>query len=125
MLYSVLRQVFSANPRVSDTANLDFGHYLAVIIVAAVVGAYHWKVLRADAAARPPKVDQARAMVDDVAPQPVAAIHPTASANSHTHRYVLAITDATEDDVHQALANLPPHASYKLTPEERGPVDDR
>jgi heme/copper-type cytochrome/quinol oxidase subunit 2 len=125
MLYAVLRQVFSANPRVSDTANLDFGHYLAVIIVAAVVGAYHWKVLRADAAARPPKVDQARAMVDDVAPQPVAAIHPTASANSHTHRYVLAITDATEDDVHQALANLPPHASYKLTPEERGPVDDR
>jgi hypothetical protein len=125
MLYAVLRQVFSANPKVSDTANLDFGHYLAVIIVAAAVGAYHWKVLRADAAARPPKLDQARAVVADVAPQPVAAIHPTASANSLSHRYMLAITDATEDDVHQALANLPPHASYKLTPTEHGPVDDR
>ena len=34
-------------------------------------------------------------------------------------RYVLAITDATEDDVHQALANLPPNASYKLTPAEQ------
>ena len=40
-------------------------------------------------------------------------------------RYVLAVTDATEDDVHQALANLPPQASYKLTPSEQGAVDGR
>src|SRR6202171_747212 len=56
MLYAVLRQVFSANPRVSDTANLDFGHYLAVIIVAAAVGFYHWKGLRADGGGPPPKL---------------------------------------------------------------------
>jgi hypothetical protein len=39
---------------------------------------------------------------------------------------VLSITDATEDDIHQALASLPPQASYKLTPAERAqalPVD--
>jgi hypothetical protein len=53
----------------------------------------------------------------------VAALRPTASANSHSRRYVLAITDATEDDLHQALANLPPHASYKLTPAEQGATD--
>jgi hypothetical protein len=37
------------------------------------------------------------------------------------------VTDATEDDVHQALASLPPHAAYKLTPAEAGavPVDGR
>jgi hypothetical protein len=119
LLYAVLRQVFSASPKLTDAGNLDFGHYLAVIVVAAVVGVYHWRVLRADAAARPPKPVPAPVIVTDAAPQPVAAILPTASANSHSRRYVLAITDATEDDVHQALANLPPHASYKLT------VDDR
>ena len=123
MLYAVLRQVFSANPKLSDPANLDFGHYLAVIIVAAAVGFYHWKVLRADAAARPPKPVAAPVVVADAAPQPVAAIHPTTSANSHSRRYVLAITEATEDDVHQALANLPPHASYKLTSAEQGGAD--
>jgi hypothetical protein len=31
--------------------------------------------------------------------------------------------DATEDDVHQALSNLPPAASYKLTPAEHGVLD--
>jgi hypothetical protein len=36
---------------------------------------------------------------------------------------MLAITDATEDDVHQALANLPPQASYKLTSAEQVAVD--
>ena len=125
MLYAVLKQVFSANPKLSDTSNLDFGHYLAVIVVAGAVGAYHWRVLRADAAARPPKVAPAQAAVADAAPHPAAALRPTASANSHSRRYVLAITDATEDDVHQALANLPPHASYKLTPADQGPVDNR
>ena len=123
MLYAVLKQVFSANPKLGDTSNLDFGHYLAVIVVAGAVGAYHWRVLRADAAARPPKVAPALAAVADAAPQPAAALRPTASRNSHSRRYVLAITDATEDDVHQALANLPPHASYKLTPAEQGAAD--
>ena len=37
--------------------------------------------------------------------------------------FVLTITDATEDDVHQALANLPPQASYKLTPAEQGALE--
>ena len=56
MLNALLQQVFSAHPKLSDPGNLDFGHYLAVIVVAAGVGLYHWRVLRADAAARPPKV---------------------------------------------------------------------
>ena len=40
----------------------------------------------------------------------------------HARRYALVVTDATEDDVHQALSSLPPHASYKLTHAEQ-PVD--
>jgi hypothetical protein len=29
------------------------------------------------------------------------------------------VVGATEDDVHQALANLPPQASYHLTPSDQ------
>ena len=110
MLASLLQQLFSTHPRLADSANLDFGHYLAVIIVAAGVGFYHWRVLRADASARPPKLAAEPAPV--AAPVAVAAAE---VADPHTRRYVLSVTDATEDDVHQALASLPPHASYKLT----------
>ena len=126
MLNALLQQVFSAHPKLNDTGNLDLGHYLAVIIVAAVVGLYHWRVLRADAAARPPKVavEPAPAAVAAAAPVPVP-VHDAEVANPDTRRYVLSVTDATEDDVHQALAGLPPQASYKLTPTEHGAADGR
>jgi Domain of unknown function (DUF5671) len=126
MLNALLQQVFSAHPKLNDTGNLDFGHYLAVIVVAAVVGVYHWRVLRADAAARPPKIGvvpaPSAAVVAAPTPGPIQASEDGAP---HSRRYVLAVTDATEDDVHQALANLPPQASYKLTPTEHGVVDGR
>lgn len=108
MLTALLRQLFSASPKLNDTSNLDFGHYLAVIVVAAIVGLYHWRVLRADAAARPPK--RAVATAPDAAPAPAAP---------HSQRYVLSVTDATEDDLRRALANLPADATYKLTPSEQ------
>ncbi len=67
------------------------------------------------------------------APEPAAAVAVAVPAvvpapevaDPNTRRYVLSVTDATEDDVHQALSSLPPHAAYKLTPTERGavPVD--
>jgi hypothetical protein len=124
MLAAVLRQVFSVRPTLADSANLDFGHYLAVLLVAAGVGVYHWRVLRADAGARPAKHE----------PEPKAAVVATAVpvvisapelADPNTRRYLLTVTAATEDDVHQALSSLPPHAAYRLTPTEKGalPVD--
>ena len=129
MLNALLQQIFSAHPRLADPSNLDFGHYLAVVVVAAAVGFYHWRILRADAAARPPKVST------HPAPEPVTAPVTSASvatatparvtdvADLNARRYVLTVTDATEDDVHQALAKLPPQASYRLTPEEKDAVD--
>ncbi len=123
LLNVVLQQVFSANPRLNSVDNLDFGHYLAVLVVALVVGFYHWRVLRADAASRPARHETAPAPVAvaavspaitastlDAAPAPVAA--PAGM------RFILSVVDATEDDVHQVLANLPPAASYLLTPLE-------
>jgi Domain of unknown function (DUF5671) len=126
MLAAVLRQAFSAHPTVRDSANLDFSHYLAVLVVAAGVGFYHWRVLRTDAAARPPK-PAAAATADAVIAAAQVVVPPTEIADPNTRRYVLSVTDATEDDVHQALATLPPHAAYKLTSAEEGamPVDRR
>ena len=53
LLNAVLQQVFSAHPRLDNPDNLNFGRSLAVVLVAAVIGIYHWRVLRADAASRP------------------------------------------------------------------------
>ena len=53
------------------------------------------------------------------APAPETALH-VEVPDPNSRRYELSVTDATEDDVHSALATLPPHASYKLTPAEQG-----
>jgi len=124
---AVLQQVFSAHPHLDDTANLDFGRFLAVMVVATGIGVYHWIVLRGDAAARPPKPMTPAIETAKVAPVAVVATPakaeptvPTAEpAGPHARRYTLVVSDATEDDVHQALAQLPPHASYHLTPTEQ------
>ena len=126
LLNALLQQVFSAHPNLKDEANLNFGRFLAIIAVAAAVGFYHWRVLRADGAARPPK---AAVQPPHAAPVVPAMTHedaaPTAEVvGPHSRRYTLVVTDATEDDVHQALANLPPQANYHLTPTEQT-VDGR
>ena len=139
MLNALLQQVFSAHPALNASSNLDFGHYLAVIVVAAGVGVYHWRVLRADAAARPsagraqPGLESEPGTIKAAEPAPVVAVAPPVPlaiqgadlGESRSRSYVLSVTDATEDDLHQALATLPPHAAYKLTPTEKGalPVD--
>jgi hypothetical protein len=122
LLNVVLRQVFSANPQLNSTDNLDFGRYLAVLVVALVVGFYHWRVLRADAASRPARHEETPVpLAAAVAPAiSVSPIDPTpvpvpAPAGM---RFILSVVDATEDDVHQVLAGLPPAASYLLTPLE-------
>jgi hypothetical protein len=117
LVFGLLQQLFSAHPTLSDKANLVFGHYLGVSIVAAAVAYYHWRVLRADAAARPPKLVPVAPV--GPAPRAVPAVEPEPEVvDAHARHYTLVVTDATEDDIHQALAELPPQASYKLTPTE-------
>jgi hypothetical protein len=113
LLYAVLNQFLKSNPRLDDPSNLDFARYLAALVVALAVAFYHWRVLRADLAARPAGVEPAPATT------PVPAKAPEAAAErAHGKRYVLTVSEATEDDLHQALATLPPHASYRLVPTE-------
>ncbi|HSS94271.1 MAG TPA: DUF5671 domain-containing protein [Candidatus Dormibacteraeota bacterium] len=121
LLYVVFQQLFSAQPRLNDTANLAFGQALAVILVAAAVGIYHWRVMRSDAAARPAKIqaagEPAETQVVIAPPAPTGREVPSQSAPDG-RLFELSVVGATEDDVHQALANLPPKASYKLIPSD-------
>lgn len=118
LLSVVLQQVFSASPQLKNPDNLNFGHFLAVLVVAIMVGIYHWRVLRSDAAARPAphvaNVAPATAAASTVAASTVADV-PIATAQGK--RFMLSVENASEDDIHQALANLPPQASYRLTSE--------
>ncbi|HET7418875.1 MAG TPA: DUF5671 domain-containing protein [Candidatus Dormibacteraeota bacterium] len=121
LVYTVLQQAVSTQPKLNDTSNLGFASSLAVIVVAAGIGIYHWRVLRADAAARPARPAAAPAHPVVVASSP--SVNKPAPAGEvlgpHARRYTLVVTDASEDDVHQALASLPPQASYKLSPTEQ------
>jgi hypothetical protein len=121
----VLQQAFSASPRLDAPQNLEFGRYLGIILVAVGVAVYHWRVLRADAAARParPAVATREPRVE-VKPVTTAAMPVVETINPHARRYTLVVSDATDDDVHQALSNLPPQSSYHLTPAEQT-VDGR
>lgn len=121
---AVLQQVFSANPRLDAPSNLDFAKYLGVILVAGGIAFYHWRVLRADSAARPHR-PAAVAKVAASSPPVVAATVPQEEVLAPSgRRYTLIVNDATDDDVHQALSNLPPQSSYHLTPQEQA-VDGR
>ena len=120
MLYVVFQQVFSTQPRLSDPANLAFAQGLAVVLVATAVGMYHWRVLRSDASTRP----VTHAPSEPAAgPAIAAATAPAETGPAHEVtpgiHYALSVVGATEDDVHQALSNLPPQASYRLTPSDQ------
>jgi len=115
LLYVVLQQMFSTQPRLGDTANLAFAQSLAVVVVAGIVGLYHWRVLRSDSAARPSKAEPSLAVAPAGVSAATAGPEPSHELEETPGRhYELSIVGATEDDVHQALANLPPQASYKL-----------
>ena len=118
MLYIVFQQVFSTQPRLNDPNNLVFGGALAVVVVAAGFGVYHWRVMRSDGSMRVARTDAAAAPPPINLEAPAAEKSPVVEAAPGRH-YELSVVGASEDDVHQALANLPPQASYKLTASDR------
>jgi len=116
MINAVLQQAFGVQ------TNLDFAHFLAVVLVAVGVGVYHFYVLRADNAARPLRAAEPPRARPVVPPATTVTAPAVEALGPHSHRYTLVVTDASDDDIHQALSSLPPHASYKLTHSEQ-PVD--
>jgi len=95
LLYRVLGLILSTSDATSGAAVVDAGRSASVILVALSLGLYHWRLLRADSAARP-------ALVSEPAP-----------ANS---RFTLAIDGANEEQIRRLLGGLPGGATYSLEP---------
>lgn len=79
----------------SGTPIVDMGRAMSVILVAAAIGLYHWRVLRSDSAARP-------------------ATPSTVQGGGQAGGVVVTISGATEEQIRQALSTLPEGANYKI-----------
>lgn len=95
LVYRVLGLVLATTDASSGAAVVDIGRAVAVILVAVMLGFYHWRVLRSDAAARP------------VAEAPAQTAAPV-------DQFSLEIRGANEEAIRRVLAGLPPGATYSL-----------
>ncbi|MEO6796311.1 MAG: DUF5671 domain-containing protein [Candidatus Dormibacter sp.] len=95
LLYRVLGLILSTSDTTSGAAVVDAGRSASVILVAVALGLYHWRLLRADSAARP-----------------APASEPAAPAS----RFTVAIDGANEDQIRRLLGGLPGGATYALEP---------
>ena len=94
-VYRLLALVLGTSDATAGAPLVDMGKAASVIVVAAVIGLYHWRALRSDSAARP-------------APAPRRAV-----IDRDVH---LIITGASEDEVRRLLGGLPEGASYSIDP---------
>ncbi len=93
LIYRLLGVLLATTGADSGAAVVDIGRAASVVMVAAALGLYHWRIMRADAAARP------------AAPsQPVSA----------PEQFSLEIRGASEEQIRRALGGLPGGASYSL-----------
>jgi hypothetical protein len=83
------------------------GRAMSVILVAAAIGFYHWRVLRADSAARP-------AASPAGIPLPTGIPSPVYGGAGQGGGLVITITGATEQQIRQALSKLPDGANYTI-----------
>jgi hypothetical protein len=93
LLYRLLGLVLTTSQSDSGAAVVDIGRAVSVMVVALVLGLYHWRVLRSDAALRP-------------------AV--TAEEGEKAEAFNLEISGASEADIRRALSELPGGASYKI-----------
>ena len=100
-VYRLLALVLGTSDAASGAPVVDMGRAMSVILVAAAIGLYHWRVLRSDSAARP-----AVASVPGV-PSPVPR-------GGQGGGMVVTISGATEEQIRQALSKLPEGANYTI-----------
>jgi uncharacterized protein DUF5671 len=91
-VYRLLALVLGTSDAANGAPVIDMGRAMSVILVAAAIGLYHWRVLRSDSAARP-----------TVAPEPLTG-----------SEIQVAIKGATEQEIRKALKDLPDSASYTI-----------
>ena len=94
-VYRLLALVLGTSDAAAGAPLVDMGKAASVIVVAAVIGLYHWRALRSDSASRPA-----------AAPRPVVL----------DRNIQLTISGANEDEVRRLLAGLPPGARYSIEP---------
>jgi hypothetical protein len=94
LVYRMLGVVLATTDATSGAAVVDIGRATSVILVAVLMGVYHWRILRSDAAARP-----------------AATAQPAAAAVDQFH---VEVRGASEEDIRRLLGGLPPGASYSL-----------
>jgi hypothetical protein len=84
------------------------GRAMSVILVAAAIGLYHWRVLRADSAARPAPSPSGIPFLEGI-PSPLAG-------EGQGGGLTITITGATQEQIKQALSKLPDGANYTIRP---------
>jgi len=92
-VYRLLALVLGTSDAAAGAPLVDMGKAASVIVVAAVIGLYHWRTLRTDSATRPAPAARPAVIDRDVR---------------------LIITGASEDDVRRLLGGLPEGASYSI-----------
>jgi hypothetical protein len=92
LVYRLLGVLLATTGADSGAAVVDIGRAASVVIVAAALGLYHWRIVRADAVARP------------------AAAPPIVGPE----QFSLQIRGASETEIRRALGGLPDGASYSL-----------
>jgi hypothetical protein len=107
-VYRLLALVLGTSDAAGGAAVVDMGRALSVILVGAAIGLYHWRVLRADSAARP-TVTSPAAHEDQhgTIPSPLAG-------EGKGGGFVVTITGASEEQIRRILANLPDGANYTI-----------
>jgi hypothetical protein len=92
LVYRLLGVVLATTGADSGAAVVDIGRAASVVVVAAALGLYHWRIVRADAAARP------------AAPAPPPA----------AEQFSLQIRGASEAEIRRALDGLPDGATWSV-----------
>ncbi len=100
-VYRLLALLLGTSDAAGGAPVIDMGRAMSVILVAAAIGLYHWRVLRADSAARP-------------AIAPVSAVPSPVGGGGQGGGMVVTITGATEQQIRQSLSKLPDGATYTI-----------
>jgi hypothetical protein len=95
LVYRLLGIVLALSDAGSGAAVIDIGRATAVILVAAALGLYHWRILRQDAATRP------------------TLAQPSADGRGD---FDIAVKGASEEELRRLLNGLPRGATYSLAP---------
>jgi hypothetical protein len=106
-VYRLLALVLGTSDAASGAPVIDMGRAMSVILVAAAIGLYHWRVLRSDSAARPAIQIPAPLAEESDKPSPLAG-------EGRGGGYIITITGATEQEIRQALADLPDGSSFTI-----------